>query len=94
LGFPVRQARVGVGCADCGGTGYVGRLLLAEMVAIDQGPLGKAILARADVAEIERLATSAGMVDRFGRAMAAIESGLTSPAEVRRVLGFSRIPPP
>jgi general secretion pathway protein E len=47
LGLPVRHARLPVGCANCGGTGYQGRTVLA------------------------------------------VESGVTSPAEIRRVLGFS-----
>jgi type II secretory ATPase GspE/PulE/Tfp pilus assembly ATPase PilB-like protein len=90
LGLCVRAARVPVGCADCAGTGYRGRAVLAEMLALDQGPLGAAVLGRADVAEIEQLAVRGGMVDRYRRALAAVESGVTSPAEIRRVLGFSR----
>ena len=79
-----------VGCSDCAGTGYVGRTLLAEMLTLEGGPLAAAILRRADVAELEQLAVGAGMVDRWSRALAAVENGVTSPAEVRRVLGFSR----
>jgi type II secretory ATPase GspE/PulE/Tfp pilus assembly ATPase PilB-like protein len=91
-GLAVDNARVAVGCDECGGTGYVGRTVLAEMVALDSAPLGAAILRRADVAEIERIAIDGGMIDRWSRALAAVASGVTSPAEVRRVLGFSRIP--
>ena len=67
-------------------------LALAEMLTLEPGPLGAAILRRADVAELEQLAMRHGMVDRWSRALAAVESGVTSPAEVRRVLGFSRNP--
>jgi hypothetical protein len=35
------------------------------------------------------LAIRAGMVTRWQRAYEAVESGITSPAEVRRVLGWS-----
>ena len=94
FGLNVQQARVPVGCPQCGGTGYRGRTVLAEMLTLDQPPLGAAILRRADVTEIERLAIEHGMVDRWRRALAAVEVGVTSPAEVRRVLGFSRIPAP
>ena len=41
---------------QCGGTGYRGRTVLAEMLTLDQAPLGAAILRRADVSEVERLA--------------------------------------
>jgi len=92
LGLPVAHARVPVGCPECAGTGYSGRTLLAEMFAMDQNSLGQAVLARADVATLEQLARDAGMVDRWSRAVLAIEQGITSPAEVRRVLGFSRNP--
>jgi general secretion pathway protein E len=51
--------------------------------------LARAILSRSDSAAIERLAGQAGMVSRWQRACRAVEEGLTSPAEVRRVLGFS-----
>ncbi len=34
------------------------------------------------------------MIDRWERACAAVEDGITSPAEVRRVLGVATIPEP
>jgi general secretion pathway protein E len=92
LGLPVRRVRVPLGCEACGATGYRGRLLLAEILIPDQGELGRAILSRNDVAQLEALAVQAGMVTRWDRACQAIEAGLTSPAEVRRVLGFSDRP--
>ena len=94
LGLPAREARTAVGCDECAGTGYVGRMVLAEMITLDEGPLGQAILRRADVAEIEALAKRAGMTNCLARAVAAVEAGRTSPAEVRRVLGFSASPTP
>jgi general secretion pathway protein E len=92
LGLPVQQARLAVGCAQCAGTGYAGRTVLAEMISFDTGSLGPAILARSEVATLEALAVRSGMVDRWARAVAAVEAGTTSPAEVRRVLGFSKNP--
>ncbi len=92
LGLPVSQARVAVGCPECAGTGYLGRTLLAEMLTMDQNSLSQAVLARSDVATLEQLARDVGMVDRWARAVLAIEQGITSPAEVRRVLGFSKNP--
>ena len=46
----------------------------------------------ADVARLEQLAVAAGMISRWERACLAVEAGLTSPAEVRRVLGVSTPP--
>ena len=60
------------------------------MLVFDDGQLAEAVLARADRATLERLASEAGLVDRWSRAAAAVEAGITSPAEVRRVLGFSQ----
>jgi len=89
LGLNVSQARIAVGCARCGGTGYAGRTVLAEMLPLADETLGEAILARAELSVLESVAQRAGMVDRWARAAAAVRSGVTSPAEVRRVLGFT-----
>ncbi|MEN6494596.1 MAG: GspE/PulE family protein [Thermoguttaceae bacterium] len=89
LGLPVKQVRLPVGCPACRGTGYRGRLLLVEMLTPERTELGRAILSRSDAATLERLAVEAGMATRWQRACAAVEAGLTSPGEVRRVLGFS-----
>jgi len=88
LGLPVARARVAVGCGTCGGTGYRGRMVLAELLEPERLGLGPAILDRSDVRALEHAAVGAGMVGRWDRARRAVEEGLTSPAEVRRVLGF------
>ena len=89
LGLDVSQARLPVGCSQCGGTGYRGRMVLAEMLPLEDDRLGQVILARGELATLEQAALAAGMVDRWARATAAVECGATSPAEIRRVLGFS-----
>ena len=88
LGLPVRRFHLPKGCTACRGTGYHGRLLLVEMLIVGQTELGRAILGRSDAGRLERLAAAAGMITRWQRACHAIESGATSPAEVRRVLGL------
>ncbi|HEX4143219.1 MAG TPA: GspE/PulE family protein [Pirellulales bacterium] len=88
LGLPVGQARTAVGCEACAGTGFLGRMVLAEILLIEQSDVGRAILSRASAGEIEQLARRSGMIDRWQRACAAVEEGLTSPAEVQRVLGL------
>lgn len=88
LGLPVTAARQPAGCPECRTTGYRGRLLLTEFLRPSTDELGRAILSRDDAATIETLAAQAGMVTRWQRALLAIESGQTSPAEVRRVFGW------
>ncbi|MBX3411698.1 MAG: type II/IV secretion system protein [Pirellulales bacterium] len=89
LGLRVSGARLPVGCDACRGTGYAGRMVLAEMLTIDRNALARAVLSRTDAAQLDELAVAGGMVSRWQRACDAVEAGLTSPAEVRRVLGFS-----
>jgi len=89
LGIPVERARVARGCDACGQTGYHGRLVLAELLLPDQEPFGQAILARRDVHYLEEAALAGGMIGRWERACRSVEEGLTSPAEIRRVLGVS-----
>jgi len=88
LGLDVKTFRLPAGCDHCGGTGYRDRVVLAEMLVPQLEELGRAILSRSDAAEIETLAVQAGLVTLWRRACDAIEAGITSPAEVRRVLGF------
>lgn len=93
LGLAVEQVMMPQGCDKCGGTGYQGRFLLAEMLTLSRSELGRAVLARADTATIEQLAIAGGMISRWQRACRAVDAGLTSPAEVRRILGFLDKPP-
>jgi type II secretory ATPase GspE/PulE/Tfp pilus assembly ATPase PilB-like protein len=88
LGLRVQSARMPGGCELCRGTGYRGRAVLAEMLRPEQDDLGQAILERSDVRTLEQLAAKSGMIDRWQRAYTAVEAGLTSPEEVRRILGF------
>jgi general secretion pathway protein E len=89
LGLPVSEVRLPDGCEECHGTGYRGRFVLVEMLIPERSSVGRAILSRSDAASIERLAIEAGMVSRWQRAYQAVAEGQTSPAEIRRVLGFS-----
>jgi general secretion pathway protein E len=90
LGLPVAKASLPVGCDACGGSGYGGRLLLAELLLPRRDELRAAILDRRDTNRLQHLAQQSGMVTIWQRAFQAVESGSTSPAEVRRVLGFSK----
>jgi type II secretory ATPase GspE/PulE/Tfp pilus assembly ATPase PilB-like protein len=87
LGIPVAAAHVPVGCERCQRTGYGGRMVLAELLLTQPTELGRAILSRDDASRLEQLARATGLVPIADQALAAVEAGLTSPLEVRRVLG-------
>ena len=87
-GFKLSRARVPVGCERCSGTGYRGRLLLAELLRPDAKDVGSAIIGRSDAAEIEAIARKSGFLSLGQRAIAAMIEGRTSPVEIRRVIGF------
>lgn len=89
LALPLTSARLPNGCADCGGSGYRGRIALAELLTLQHNALAGDILARNDLPRLEQLAIESGMTPLIRRACEAVEAGLTSPAEVRRVLGFA-----
>ena len=88
MGLPVQCARRTGACAACFKTGYQGRFVLAELLLAQPTDLGRAILSRSDAPQLEQLAVQTGMVTLWQRACQAVEQGLTSPEEVRRVLGF------
>ncbi len=90
LGLAVVQARVPAGCPACAGTGYRGRTIITEMFQPAESRLGKAILSRSDADHLEQLAIAAGMIDQRKGALAAVDAGLTSPAEYIRVFGLPR----
>lgn len=88
LGFDVPRVRISKGCDRCAGTGYSGRLILAELLHPDGNEVGRAIIERREASEIQERAIQSGFVSVSERALSAISAGATSPAEVRRVLGF------
>jgi type II secretory ATPase GspE/PulE/Tfp pilus assembly ATPase PilB-like protein len=89
LGLPISSVRLPVGCPACGNTGYSGRFALAEWLVTNRGEVARAVLERQDARAIESAAIDAGMVPLARRAAEAVAAGLTSPREIRRVLGVS-----
>jgi general secretion pathway protein E len=77
---------VGAGCERCFGTGYEGRMLLAELVQLG-GPLRQAILTRADTPQLEKCAGQSRRPTIWAAAADAVTQGWTTQAEVTRVLG-------
>jgi type II secretory ATPase GspE/PulE/Tfp pilus assembly ATPase PilB-like protein len=74
----------GKGCDHCAGTGYQGRLLLAELLAPD-ARLRQAILARSDTTALE--AAAPGRETIWTAADEAVAAGATTREEIDRVLG-------
>ena len=75
-----------VGCEACFHTGFRGRALIAEMVQLD-GRLRKAILAKADLEELQRLAALRGHMSIGQCGMQLVSRGITTRREVDRVCG-------
>jgi type II secretory ATPase GspE/PulE/Tfp pilus assembly ATPase PilB-like protein len=74
------------GCHECLYTGYRSRTLLAELVTMDER-LRQAILARADTKQLQQVAVLAGGLSIKESARQAVRQGLTTEAEIERVLG-------
>jgi type II secretory ATPase GspE/PulE/Tfp pilus assembly ATPase PilB-like protein len=68
--------------------------MLAEILVPNQQRIRRAIRAHADVVRLEQIARRSGMLGLAERALNAIQSGLTDPAEFRRVLGIWSTPTP
>jgi general secretion pathway protein E len=73
-------------CQPCAGTGYRGRLLVAEYVTLDAS-LRQAILKKSDTAALEEVARRAGRATLRDVAGRAVLAGRTTAVEVERVLG-------
>lgn len=79
-----------VGCEHCAGTGYHGRVLVAELVTVDE-PLRRGILAKADTVTLEQLARTGGHATLRDAAARLVAEGWTDWQECRRVLGADAI---
>ncbi|WP_254073171.1 GspE/PulE family protein [Acidisphaera sp. S103] len=81
-GGPVRLWHA-TGCPQCRGTGYRGRLAIAEFLRPDVA-LERAIFAGAGHADVERIAVEAGMVTLFDAGLDAVLAGTTTLEELTR----------
>ena len=88
---PKLPARFGVhepvGCAECHGTGYAGRIGVFEVLRMDED-LRKKVLSGASETEIREYAVEHGLLTMQDDALDKIASGETSAGEFRRVLRF------
>jgi general secretion pathway protein E len=86
------DAKLPQGCAACSGTGYRGRMVLAELLPPLVRELGELVLAKADAHRLAAAARAAGLIPLAERAQAALQYGQTSLAEIHRVLGLGYFP--
>ncbi len=82
------EAFCAVGCDSCMKTGYKGRVLIAEMVALD-GALRKAILAGTDLDQLETILRERGHMTMAQDGMRLVNAGITTSQEVDKVCGAS-----
>jgi len=75
----------GEGCQNCGGSGYKGRLSIAEVMEVS-GEIRKMILRNATPTEIENQAVKEGMATMFMDGMRKVLEGSTTIEEVLRVM--------
>ena len=75
------------GCDDCFNTGYKGRALIAEMVQLD-GQLRKAILAKADLDELENILKDKGHTTMLSDGERLVQGGITTQEELNKVCGI------
>lgn len=85
------RSDIEITCDVCHGTGYDGRLPIAQMVSFAGSEAGQAILEgminSQPAAEIDRIAAQAGIESLAAQAHRMVNAGQTDQAEVFRVLG-------
>ncbi len=75
-----------VGCPACLGTGFRGRVLIVEMVRLDT-ELRKALLAKADLDQLQALLQRRGHATLLTNGRELVETGITTQDELRKVCG-------
>ena len=81
MGRKTDRLRRGAGCDACRGTGYRGRLVVAEVLVVSDA-MRSAIARRADRVELMELATSGGMTPIWEAGIRRVIEGQTSLAEL------------
>ncbi len=76
----------GSGCGHCRGTGYKGRVAVAEVLILND-ELREMVAAKAPVSEMKQRAAESGWVDLRVSALDLVASGKTTLSEVLRVAG-------
>jgi type IV pilus assembly protein PilB len=80
-GFEFRE---GLGCMECGGTGYRGRTAIHELLDLTD-PIREIILAKKPTSEVRKLAQKEGMTFLRESALDRVRRGLTTLKEINKV---------
>jgi type IV pilus assembly protein PilB len=80
-GFGFRE---GMGCIECGGTGYRGRTAIHELLDLTD-PIREIILEKKPTSEIRKLAQKEGMSFLRESALDRVRRGLTTLKEINKV---------
>jgi type IV pilus assembly protein PilB len=73
-----------VGCEECGGTGYLGRTAVAELLEVSDH-IRQMILERRPAAEMKQVAREEGMTFLRDSALEKVFAGLTTLREINKV---------
>src|SRR5438270_6464330 len=74
----------GIGCIECGGTGYKGRTAICELLDLTDR-IRELILEKRPTSEIKRIAREEGMITLRESGVAKIRGGITTVKEINKV---------
>jgi len=83
-----KEFYIGKGCNACGQTGFLGRLVISEILVLNHN-LRSAILKGSSTDEIRDIAINSGMVTMWHDGMSKAKDGITTPSEVLRNIMFT-----
>ena len=78
------KINISKGCPECGGTGYVGRTCVVELLRLDD-EIKKKILDKADAGELQAYAVQMGMKTMYQDGLSKVLEGITTIEEVVRI---------
>lgn len=86
-GRPLAQVLQPGGCDQCRGTGFKGRIAVAEVHAVDDG-LRDLVVTNAPLTQLREHIRKSGVASLAQRGAQLIAEGQTTPQEVKRVVGW------
>lgn len=75
----------GKGCGSCGMSGYKGRVIISEVLKVDD-EMRKYIMSRIALSDIARYARVSGLIPMYEDGMEKVEKGITTKEEILRML--------
>jgi len=83
-----KEFYIGKGCNACGQTGFLGRLVISEIMVMNQN-LRSVMLKGSSTDEIRDIAIKSGMETMWHDGMSKAKDGITTPSEVLRNILFT-----